>query len=796
MSSICRRPSQKGAARLVVLVMAALVLCVPAGASATHGTRTLDIEAETGSGTAPAANDVVVKLQGSAATADVVIDAEITGPNDPDLTPGYSPESPDKTCTIAAASDSCSLAFAPSQPAVNQPSVVDTFKVWVDEDNNDTTTEADPAEAADETRFPGGTAEPDSTDVVIRATNPQVTATPPKTLDCKNASTEAFPATDTSLKSNNGAGSKETYTCNVKYQGVNQVNQTVDIENMGGPNDVAEGTDLLARDYTCGPTDATGNCMVTIPDAELTNGQVGTAFLCFWVDDNANDLYNETIVADGGACPERWDTAESGSGTDIPQTDVLKITWEVPVPSVLDITSEDLAKNPTTETADFPMSLKDQFGTSLGGGNVDFKVLTGPNRTGSATADKECTTAADGTCTISHVPNAFQFNGTDKVCAWLDADGDNAFEPTGGVEDGGGCATEPASAGTDNGGLTDRGQVIWSGGNRAPTRLEMDPETQSATASTTRTATVTVLDETLVTPLAGAHVDFEITGVGDSDASDTPNTQDASCTTGADGKCPINILGNAVGTTQIRAWVDIDNDHNAIADGEVDATEGLDEATAPGVVEEPDTTDVVVISWKASPTSVTMGYSAPTILHGTQITLAGFLKAAGAPLAGKTVVVERRVGGDTLFRTLALSVTDANGKWTWTGRPGSTAQYRASFLGESPGLLQSKSGIIKVAVRVIFSGLAASTRTPAPGTAVAFTGKVLPVHSGRRVYLQVLGPNNSWRNVATTICDGTGFFRMTYRRNVGGTLNFRILFPAQDADHGGNISSRFSIRWG
>jgi hypothetical protein len=768
--------------------MTGLVLGAPVAANATHGTSTLDVAIETAAATTGASNDVVAKLT-SPAAADLVINAEITGPNDPDVIPGLSPESPDKTCPIAKDADTCTLTFAPAQPAPNQQSVVDTFYVWVAGHSPDT------GEGVDEAKAPGLVAEPDVTDVVIRVTNAQVLP-PVRTLDCVNAA-----AGEDSEKPNSGPSSKETYTCNVKTQSVNTPNVTVDVENMGGPNDVPEGP-TPASDYTCGPTDANGNCTVVIPTDELTNGQVGTAFLCFWVDDNADDANNSTIVSDGGACPEQWDVEAS---QDIAQTDVLKITWEVPVASVLDITAEDPTGDALAANANvvFPTILKDQFGNPLAGGNVDFKVLSGPNKKVAPKSDMECTTIADGTCSITHVPNSFKFAGTDKVCVWLDEGDDDVYDPDGALADGGSCATESASPGEDDpdDDLADRGQVMWTG-NPAPTVLELDPDSQNATASTTVTVTATLFDDQ-EDPLPGYNIDFEITGVSDPDGGDTPDTPDtkaapyAACMTDEDGQCTLNIKGAAVGDTQIRGWVDIDNNDNATADGEVDATEGPVQDTTPGLVAEPDTTDVVTIKWASSPTVVTIGRNASVILNKQPVSLGGTLKdIGGTPIAGKKIVLERRIGGQSLFSTLANATTDANGRWAWTGRPASSAEYRASFLGELPGLRSSKSNIITVAVRVIFDPyIVSATRLP-PGGVVTFSGRVDPKHPNKRVYLQVAGPNNTWKNAATTLLDGNGGFRMTYRRNVAGTLGFRVLYQAQDADHGGNLTTPVGVRWG
>jgi hypothetical protein len=91
---------------------------------------------------------------GSRSGTPVEIDLEIVGDEDPDSSD--SPETPDLTCVIGAESFSCSV-----YPGGGDQ----TFRVWVDEDANDATVEADLAEEQDEIAFPGDFGEPDNTDV-------------------------------------------------------------------------------------------------------------------------------------------------------------------------------------------------------------------------------------------------------------------------------------------------------------------------------------------------------------------------------------------------------------------------------------------------------------------------------------------------------------------------------------------------------------------------------------------------------------------------------------------------------
>jgi Ca2+-binding RTX toxin-like protein len=85
------------------------------------------------------------------------VDVEATGENDPDS--GESFDSPDFTCSTDD-SGSCSFTHTGAEPGAT------TYRIWIDADDNDSSTEADRGEARDPGQQPGTKAEPDDTDVV------------------------------------------------------------------------------------------------------------------------------------------------------------------------------------------------------------------------------------------------------------------------------------------------------------------------------------------------------------------------------------------------------------------------------------------------------------------------------------------------------------------------------------------------------------------------------------------------------------------------------------------------------
>ncbi len=106
--------------------------------------------------------------------------------NDPDN--GYSPRTPDMTCSVPAGSATCPVSYT------GTTSGGDEIRAWIDHDGDDGTTEADATELPDEREVPGasppppaclasGSAELDCTDVVTVTWD----AGPPVTVDCDDA---------------------------------------------------------------------------------------------------------------------------------------------------------------------------------------------------------------------------------------------------------------------------------------------------------------------------------------------------------------------------------------------------------------------------------------------------------------------------------------------------------------------------------------------------------------------------------------------------------------------------------
>lgn len=134
----------------------------PTAGPAQPGTR-LDCTPETAVNQLGTAHTFVctpTNAQGQVGAAN--IDVEVVGANDPDG--GLTPATPDFTCTTNGQTvTACSLTHSTNTASTAGTS---TYLAWIDDDNNNTTIDADVSEGRDEATARGSTAEIDDTDVI------------------------------------------------------------------------------------------------------------------------------------------------------------------------------------------------------------------------------------------------------------------------------------------------------------------------------------------------------------------------------------------------------------------------------------------------------------------------------------------------------------------------------------------------------------------------------------------------------------------------------------------------------
>ena len=411
-------------------------------ALANHGTRTLQVTPETSDNPIGTTHTLTATLSSAAdATSGAIeVDFEITGPGDTDG--GNTPSSPDKECTIAVGSATCTVTTTSSVAGTG------TIAAWIDH-GDDAAVEADSTEGADAgnqtvdepsggSDVPGGTAEPDLTDLVLKTWSGAGAAV----LDCDDAS-----GNDTETNPVTGPSSSETYTCTVIDTAPNPVvpvsGVRIDVENLNGANDpdnsAAAGTPDVNDACTTG---GNGRCTETIAASE---SQAGPAEICFWIDEDNDNVFDPAgVEIDGGECEEAVNAPENDD-----KTDTVTKTWGGLEPRNIDARPEEATNAPGTDHR-VTAVVTDREDNPVSGVTVTF-TESGPGRfvgggsTATATTDDRGRASAEVTTQTTET-------GTQTITASL---------PTsGGVDECERAAGDPAGAPAGN--CSDQVTKTWA----------------------------------------------------------------------------------------------------------------------------------------------------------------------------------------------------------------------------------------------------------------------------------------------------------------------------------------------
>ncbi|HWC14881.1 MAG TPA: Ig-like domain-containing protein [Actinomycetota bacterium] len=618
--SFVRTPSRRNLAILMALTMIVGTFAIVAlPAQANHPPDScLDLEPETdtnptgtthtvtatlrttgGTAVAPACPDVNPNQNTAsntkAATSPVVVNFEITGPNDPGPpnnpgNDGDTPGTPDRTCTIPTGQTSCGM---PEYRGLRNGT--DTIRGWIQDHPMDAD---EPRDASSEQRPSPLGDEPDTTDVVTKTWQSSTADARATRLDCE-------PETDT-----NPTGDPHTVTCTAtnQYGGFAQ-GTNVDAEATGA-NDPDNGDTPNNPDFTC-ETDANGQCRFThgqggTPAGTGTTRQEGTTSYRAWIDSDGNHAANPKTHG-----TFEGDPAEARADEDNDNTDVVEKTW---VAAPLNCTPETDV-NPSGTTHTITCSAQNTDGTPRQGAHIDMEASGANDPDGGnspASPDWYCTTDANGQCTFTHGPggnartgtstcpapcNNTNATGTTTYRAWIDEDGDHAASPPshGSFE---GDAFEGQDETTEPGSIPEQDRTDVVTKTWGASRLDCNPETDRNPTGTSHNVICEARDNNN-NRAANTEIDVEAAGANDPDGSESFETPDFSCVTQSNGQCTIvhgpGGIGttNDSGTTVYTAWIDLDRTNST---PEADRDEGRIEGTD---ITEPDNTDVVEKTWIA-----------------------------------------------------------------------------------------------------------------------------------------------------------------------------------------------------
>lgn len=614
--------------------------------------------------------------------------------NDPDN--GFSPATPDMTCSVAANANTCTVSYT------GVSSGDDQIRAWIDHDDNDATTEADTVEQQDERAVPGsqptgppdaspdcaaaGPAEEDCTDVVVVAWSGGA----PATLDCDDAT---GPDTERETNPSGGASGNETYTCFVKdaqgnptgdadpnTNGTQEVRVNAEVKNgVNDPDDPDSESYADNGDYDCrtgagrgGSDPPVGQCSITVTQGEL---ETGTATICFWVGDETAGMN----LCSNEPTGENQTGLTADTGNDL--ADQTELTWVARSSANGGVDAEpETAALETGEDHTITATVYDQFGSAFNGNTVvNFEFFNGSvsdtdgNTPG--TPDDTCTTNNASSCSITYSsPDA----GRDLVCVWI-----NAAPTMSGTNHNGTCDGEGLNDADDTAGSADAPDprdddvdvvsATWRNADPA-TELDCEPENGSTDREEDHVITCTANNDS--GGVEGTEVDVEAVGANDPDGSNTPSSPDFTCTTDNTGSCEVTHEGaksNDTGETTYRGWIDEDYFHGT---NESDGGEGQNEENNPGGAE-PDDTDVVKNQWGTDPArTISLDSNRNRQERGKKVRFNGDIDGDPNCEDGETVRLRRSVksGG---YKTMATTVTDNSGDFQFEIVVRKTRRYKA-----------------------------------------------------------------------------------------------------------------------
>lgn len=194
----------------------------------------------------------------------------------------------------------------------------------------------------------------------------------------------------------------------------------------------------------------------------------------------------------------------------------------------------------------------------------------------------------------------------------------------------------------------------------------------------------------------------------------------------------------------------------------------------------------------ADPSSARLEPSAAAITYGESVTLSVTATASPSCAAGRAVELQWLATGSGAFAAVAQGTTDAGGGLTLGHAPTGTGRYRALLVGTG-SCAEAISNEVTVRVRA-FVDISPTSATAPAGSCVEVFVAVSPPKPGHLVDVQRRSPD-AWSTVGTTSLDGDsrGRAEACVGWDEGGTVRFRIRWPAQDELNAPGISARLSI---
>lgn len=165
----------------------------------------------------------------------------------------------------------------------------------------------------------------------------------------------------------------------------------------------------------------------------------------------------------------------------------------------------------------------------------------------------------------------------------------------------------------------------------------------------------------------------------------------------------------------------------------------------------------------------TLNSSSPVIDYGQTVDLTGTLEQAGTttPEGGVKLTLLARIPTGT-FHPVGSTTTASDGTYQFTEAPLHNTVYRV-VTARRPW---RSSAPLNEGVRDLVT-INSSSATAADGGSVTISGTVAPSKSGHVIFLQRLGDDGAWHDVARTVVSDGSIYSFTYTFGQPGTAQLR-----------------------
>lgn len=180
--------------------------------------------------------------------------------------------------------------------------------------------------------------------------------------------------------------------------------------------------------------------------------------------------------------------------------------------------------------------------------------------------------------------------------------------------------------------------------------------------------------------------------------------------------------------------------------------------------------------------SSTVAYNSPVTITG-QIT----------PIHQATVYVQSKKRGNTAFKNLVASTSDASGNFSVTFNARSSGTYRIKWNGDSDHLTATSSELI-----IFVQGTVTLSNNPKPtwaGQEFYIKGSVSPEHVNKNVSVQEI-KNGAWKTIVKGKTDKYSKFNIKTSLETIGSHRLRVAFSDTDHELGTSEGLSMNLKWG